>query len=141
MAKGLYLTKQRFDTGFDEEMEDYRLKVQLQQKIAFKDNIEEEFKKQHFIEKQKKNLQNEVKPATAHISIEKMKREIDQEESKIDNFLSQNQSTGHASSLKRQSTQVVQGKQKNSINMKLETKGKSNSNLMNELAENDSSEK
>ena len=45
MAKGLYLTKQRFDTGFDEEMEDYRLKVQLQQKIAFKDNIEEEFKK------------------------------------------------------------------------------------------------
>ena len=42
-AKGLYLTKTRFDAGFDEEREDYELKVQLAQNVRFGEGLVEQY--------------------------------------------------------------------------------------------------
>ena len=42
-AKGLFLTKTRFDTGFDEEKEDYELKVQLAQNVRFGEGLVEQY--------------------------------------------------------------------------------------------------
>ena len=45
-AKGRFLTKSRFETGFDEEREDFDMKVQLTQKIEFANDIAEEYQQE-----------------------------------------------------------------------------------------------
>ena len=45
-AKGQFLTKRRFETGFDEEREDFDMKVQLTQKIEFANDISEEYQQE-----------------------------------------------------------------------------------------------